>query len=63
MYRGENRRKKMFELQCTQGIVLHPIIFFNVGHYLEYKGGYAEIVIDSDADASLGVERYSLSSP
>ena len=59
----KTEEKKVFELQCTQGIVLHPIIFVNVGDYLEYKGGYAEIVIDSDADASLGVERYSLSSP
>ena len=35
-------------------------MFFNVGRYLEYRGGYAEILIDSDVDSSVG---FNLGSP
>ena len=35
-------------------------MFFNVGRYLEYRGGCAEIVIESDVDLSV---MFNLGSP
>jgi hypothetical protein len=44
-------------------MAVHPSMFFNGICCLEYKGGYALIVIDSDVDASVGVEPHYLNSP
>jgi hypothetical protein len=39
-------------------MAVHPSMFFNGVCCLEYQGRYAEIIIGSHADASVGVELY-----